>query len=184
MNLPIPKWRIILYGCVLGFIVGYLVYSCWPHTSQPVGVMQQAKTVIPDTLKVPVPAPKIIKVIEPRIVYKYLPTAQIAPSEKAVATAEIPDAPNGAKVLTTIDDSGEARTQYQLNDAPWFALERGNELGVGCGISTSGRQAASVHYRRDLFRIKDVHVTGQVEINAGRGDKTEGTTWLMANWRF
>jgi hypothetical protein len=180
----IPRQRLYLYGAIAVFIPVYLVYSFWPRKTIPPGVMQTAKPVIKAD-KIEMPGPKVIRVIDKQTVYKYLPSAQIAPTEQVIDTADIPAAQNGVQTVTTIDqETGEARTQYQEKSAPWFALERSNELGVGYGIGTSGRQLAGAHYRRDLFRIKDVHVSGQVEINAEMGGTTDGRATIQANWRF
>lgn len=180
----LPPWRRYLIALVALLVIIYLIWSFWPRKTIPAGVMTQAKPAIKQE-KITVQGPQVIRVIEKQVVYKQLPTVQIAPSEQVLDTAIIPAAPNGAITVTTIDQqTGEARTQYELKKAPWFALERGNELGLSYGLTTEGRQTACVHYRRDLFRVKDVHISGQVAVDTEFGGEAKGRALIQANWRF
>lgn len=178
-----PRKRNLLVLVILLAVI-YLIWSFWPRQQIPAGVMVQAKPAVKQE-KISVAAPQTIKVIEKQTIYKYLPSAQIAPSEQVIDTAIIPTAPNGAITITTIDQqTGEARTQYELKKTPLFALERGNELGVAYGIATSGNQTACAHYRRDIFRVKNIHVSGQLEVSTESGAETKGKALIQANWRF
>jgi hypothetical protein len=80
--------------------------------------------------------------------------------------------------------TGEATTSYTPKPAPWFALERRNTLGTGYETSTDGTRVP-VYYRRDLVRVKDVHLVGEVggKIPVGTG-KLEGHAGAYAEWRF
>jgi hypothetical protein len=40
------------------------------------------------------------------------------------------------------------------------------------------------HYRRDPFRVKDVHVSGEVKIESKLSDTTKGKAMIEANWGF
>jgi len=86
---------------------------------------------------------------------------------------------NGGTTITKIDTAtGETSTVFRPNEAPWFAFERKNYLGAGVEVGTSGQKAV-VYYRRDILRVKDIHLQvkpaeikvpidgGRLEINAG-----------------
>lgn len=65
---------------------------------------------------------------------------------------------------------------------PWFALARLKGLGIGT-VASDGIQVVTAHYRRHLFRVKDVHVPGQVEVMAELGGDTETQATAQENWR-
>ncbi len=120
----------------------------------------------------PVPISK--RTGEQKVVVKYYPKevivtkwrdAPVQDGEQVIATGTIPSAPNGAESIATMNmTTGESHIDYKLNPPPWFALERANYIGVGTGINTETGQSYEAYYKRDILRVKDVHL--QIEVNA------------------
>lgn len=159
----LPKIYLYFYG--VGVLIGlvYFGWSVFGHRPQaPSAGFVAAKPAV-SAVKVPGPVVKVpVKVIPKKKVTQKYPEAQIADSEEWVDTAEVPEAPNGAVVLTKIDPgTGDVTNQVETKPAPLFAFERNNTLGAGYEIGTQGPRVP-VYYRRDILRVKDVHLQAEI----------------------
>lgn len=185
----IPRSRQWLYGGIALAIIIYLAWSIWgTRPQQPGQGFVVAKPAVSHA-KVNGPVVTVpIKIVPKQAVKDKFPDAHVDdPDGEVIDTADIPPAPHGATAITTIDTkTGEAHTEVKIKEAPWFAFERNNEIGAGYGINTNGRQIATIHYRRDILRVKDVHLSGQVEAASSMdtASKPEGRATLQVNWRF
>jgi hypothetical protein len=181
----VPVARLRLYAGVILIGLIYLGWSLWGNKPQsPAQGFVAARPAI-KTAKVQGPT-VAIKVVPREAVLKTFPTADIPEPLVVVETADIPQAPNGATAIVTMDpQTGETETIVQNNEAPWFALERGNTIGAGLRIGTQG-QRIPVYYRRDLLRIKDVHLVGEVggSIALDPREKSEAHATGMLEYRF
>lgn len=134
-------------------------------------------------LKVP------LKVVPKIAVKAEFPEAHIEdPDEEVIDTGEIDPAPNGAIIITTINTiTGEAHTEVKIKEAPWFAFERQNYLGAGYELHFNGDQKAKGYYKRDLVRIKNIHLQGEAVITvplSGAQGKIEGFVGGNLEYRF
>jgi hypothetical protein len=148
----IPKWRIYAYGVALVAVISYAVWSIWgvgPQTPQQ--GFQSTKPAVKEP-KVDGPTVKL-KVLPKEAVKRKLPTARIADNEEVIDTAIVPDAPHGAKTITTIDPTGEAHTEVQINAAPWFELRRNNAIEIWGEMGSEGKRISG-DYIRDVAAIK------------------------------
>jgi hypothetical protein len=189
----VPMWRKIIYGIILIFVLGYLGWSVFHKPSVGSGSFQippqiQGLTNIPK-----VPGSTLIKplqVIPKPIVQHYYPDANIASHEEVIDTADIPPSHNGHTAIVTMDTTtSTAHTQIKEKPAPWFALERGNAIGGGVEQHFNGDSKAKVYYNRDLFRIKDMYIKGEIagkaRIDAPKDkDRFEGYVGAYSEWRF
>ena len=180
-----PQWKLIVVAICALCAVGYLFWSLVHIPVPKPGVFTQAAPVVTvpkvagPTLAVP------LRVVPKAAVRKALPSLVIPEGDEVIDTADIPAMPNGVQTITFMDIStGEATTQYTPKPAPWFALEDRNTLGAGYEASTDGARVP-VYYRRDVLRVKDLHLVGEVggKIPLGPG-KTEGHAGAYAEWRF
>lgn len=182
-----PKWRMYLYGAVALISAGYLAWSIWSTRPQsPAAGFVPAK---PAVISAKIPGPTLqVKIIPKAAVKKKFPQAHVdGPGVEVIDTAIVPPAPDGAVTITTIDQTGEARTEIQLKQAPWFALQRRNYLGIGYELHLNGEQNIKLYYKRDLVRIKNLYLQGEAEIkipvNYTRGE-IEGYAGGNAEYRF
>jgi hexokinase len=133
------------------------------------------------------PGPQVgIQIVPKPPVKDEFPDAIIAELEEWIDTAEVPPAPNGATVLTKIDTTtGETSNQIEMKPPPWFALERGNTLGAGYEIGSQGTKIP-LYYRRDILRVKDVHLIGEIggKIALDPAEKSEGHAAALVEFRF
>ena len=160
----IPVWRRYLYGFLVLLGSVYIGWSIWwPTPQKPSAGFQVAKPAVP-TAKVPGPVVKVpIKIVPKAAVKDKFPEAHVDdPDEEVIDTADIGDAPNGATTVTTLNTiTGESKTEVKIKEAPWFAFEHGNTAGVGYEVGTQGSKVP-IYYRRDILRIKDLHLVGEV----------------------
>ena len=180
-----PPWKLIVVAACALCVVGYLFW-CLVHIPVPkpdvftkAAPAVMAPKVAGPTLAVP------LKVVPKAAVRKALPSLVIPEGDEVIDTADIPPMPNGVKAVTFMDVStGEATTQYTPKPAPWFALEDRNTVGAGYEASTEGSRVP-IYYRRDILRVKDLHLVGEVggKIPVGAG-KVEGHAGAYAEWRF
>ena len=179
------KWKLMVVAACALCAAGYLCWSLVPTpTPKPAAFIRPAPAVT---------APKVagprlnvpLRVVPKDAVRKALPGLTIPQGSEVVDTADIAAAPDGVQTVTFLNlSTGEATTSYTPKPAPWFALERRNTLGTGYETSTDGTRVP-VYYRRDLVRVKDVHLVGEVggKIPVGTG-KLEGHAGAYAEWRF
>lgn len=81
------------------------------------------------------------------------------------ATADTPATKNGTEVVSVFDSgTGETVIVAKEKAAPWLALVRGNEVYAGIEAGRFGMRVP-VAYRRDFLRIKDVWLSGTVEVD-------------------
>lgn len=184
-----PKWLLEIGAiCVL---LG-VAYLCWCRVTTPppkAGAPIQAAPVV----KVPkIDGPQLtkpLKVVPKAAVRHALPQVDIPAGDEVIDTADIPAAAseNGVQAVVFMNTStSTARTVYIPKPAPWFALERRNTLGIGVQAGTEGL-AAAPYYRRDILRIKDLHLVGEVGGRIplqGSLVKPEVHVQADAEWRF
>ena len=182
-----PKWRQYVIGAIIVFGLIYGVWTLWGYRPQKPSDGYKPTTPLIDTPKVDGPTLQVpVKIIPAAVVKKKLPRATKRDSQEWVDTADIPPAPNGAKVVTKIDTiTGETTNDVEINSAPWFAFERGNTVGAAYEAGTQGNKAA-VYYKRDVLRIKDVHVVGEAgaKIALDPMEKSEAYGRVGLEWRF
>jgi hypothetical protein len=186
MAMEAPKWRLITLVVLALCAAGYL---CWSLVHTP--------TPKPGAITHPAPAVTAPKVVGPmlQVPLRVVPKAAvqrkfpqigpISPREEVVDTADIPAMENGGSTLTfTNITTGLSSTVFIPKPAPWFALESRNTLGAGYEKSTEGDRVP-IYYRRDLVRIKNLHVLGELggKIPVGPG-KLEGHAGAYVEWRF
>ena len=109
------------------------------------------------------------------------------PDDEVIDTADIGPAPNGAITITTMNTvTSEARTEVKIKPSPWFALESQNYLGGGYELHVNGDQKVKGYFKRDLVRVKDVHLQGEtvVKLPVNGMGKAEGFVGGNVEWRF
>ena len=168
--------------CALLLLLAYLCWVLWVQPKQtPTDGFVTPPQAVPGG-KVPGPTIKPpVKIIPKPAVKKKFPEAQIANDEEWVDSAEVPPAPNGAVVLTKIDTiTGDVTTQIENKKAPWLAFESTNYIGVGVEFHPGGEQDGKLYYKRDLLRVKDIHLQGAVQ---GKINRTldKGAAFIGAN---
>lgn len=180
-------WKLCSGIAALLFIIVYLAWSLWgarpPTPGQ--GFQPTKPAVSADKVPGPVIKPPIKVVPKKKVAQKY-PEAVITDSEEWVDTVKVPQAPNGAVVLTKIDTvTGEITNQVKINKPPWFAFERNNTLGAGYEIGTQGAKIP-IYYRRDVLRVKDIHLLAEVgaKIALSPVEQSEVHGAVLAEWRF
>jgi hypothetical protein len=186
--MAIPRYRLYAYGAILLFSLTYSGWSLWGPLPQEhsEGFVAAKPAVSADKVQGPtIP----VQIVPKTAVKKKFPGAKIEGGTiEVIDTADIGKAPNGATTITVIDTiTGESRTDVQMKDSPWFGFERQNYLGVGYELGTSGTQKAKVYYKRDLLRIKDIHLQGGAEVKApinGSSGGVEATMYGNIEYRF
>ena len=186
----LPTWRRYLYGGILLAVLIYLAWSkWWPRPQLPVAGFVAAKPAV-SAKKVDGPLLKVpLRIVPKESVKRKFPEAHIDdPKDEVIDTADIDPAPNGAITITTVDtQTGEAKTEVKMKEAPWFALERQNYLGLRYELHTDGSQKVKIYLKRDLFRIKDAHAQAEAQLRApinGSGGQVEGYVGGNAEYRF
>jgi hypothetical protein len=181
-----PKWKLIVAAICVCCVAGYL---CWSlvHTPapKPGAIIHPAPAVTAPKVEGPMLKVPLRVVPKPDVLRKFPQIGTIAPALEVVDTAIIPATDNGGSTITfTNVTTGLSSTVFIPKAAPWFALESRNTLGVGYEAATSGTRVP-VYYRRDLVRVKDLHLVGEVggKIPLGVG-KIEGHAGAYAEWRF
>lgn len=186
--LAVPLWKRIAGGIGVLFLVVYLIWCIFvPKVKPDTSTFTETKPAVTvqkvdgPTLKVP------IKVVPKDAVKKKYPQATISEGQEVIDTATIPPAENGGTTITTITTStGEANTNFKPNASPLFAFENKNYIGGGASIGTRGTQA-ELYYKRDLLRVKDLHLQGKVEgiVPIDNATRTpEGKAGIYVEWRF
>lgn len=188
----IPMSRFIIYiGCLVAGII-YLGWSFWPK--EKIGAKEFQ---IPNQARGLAKIPKIdgplltvpVKIIPKAAVNKLYPDAKVATNEEVVNSADIPASDNGHTMIDTIDkETGEVHSQIKEKKAPWFALQNKNAIGLGAEQYINGTQKAKLYYRRDLLRIKDIYIAGELSgklpLSGGNDTKIEGSIGVYTEWRF
>ena len=177
----------VVIAAVIGgiLVVSYFAWSVWGHRP---AVSDNGFQKAAPAVEVPkVPGPTVqIKVVPKAVVRKKFPDAHIDSQDEVIDTAEIESAPNGATAITTISPvTGEATTRVKAKDAPWFALERDNFIGVGYEVGTLGSRVP-VYYRRAILRVKDAHLIAEVggKIAMDPREKSEAHAGAILEVRF
>lgn len=180
-----PRWKPIAYAagacCVAGYLYWSLVHMPAPR---PGAITRAAPAVTAPKVAGPI-LKKPLQVVPKPAVRKAFPNLDLQEELEVLDTADIPAAENGVQTVTFINIStGIASTVYTPKPAPWFALEDRNRIGAGYEISTEGTRIP-VYYRRDLLRVKDLHLVGEVggKIPVGPG-RIEGHAAGLVEWRF
>lgn len=188
--LQVPKTRLYIYGAVALLVLIYLAWSlCGSQPQQPSAGFVAAVPAV-TAPKVDGPIVKVpLKIVPKKKVKEDHPDAHIdAPGVEVIDTAIIPQAPNGAVTITTLDTTtGVATTEVKIKPAPWFALERTNYAGIGYELHWNGDQKAKGYYKRDLVRIKDAHLQAEAQIRIpvnGSDGKAEGFIGGNLEYRF
>lgn len=186
----LPTWRRYLYGGILLAVLAYLAWSKWgPRPQLPAAGFVAAKPAV-SAKKVDGPLLKVpLRIVPKESVKRKFPDAHIDdPEDEVIDTADIDPTPNGAIAITTIDTAtGEAKTEVKMKEAPWFALERQNYLGLGYELHTDGSQKVKLYLKRDLFRVKDAHAQAEALVRApinGGSDGVEGYVGGNVEYRF
>jgi hypothetical protein len=155
----ISQTRLIVYASLFLFIIVYVVWSIFfaPH-QQSTTTFQQPKPAV-EAKKEPGPLLTVpIQIVPKKEVIREFPTAQIANDEEFVDTSEIAPTDNGGITLTKVDTvTGEIRTDFKPNEAPWLGFENKNYLGIGVEAGTKGANG-NFYYKRDILRMKDLHL--------------------------
>lgn len=179
------KWRLIGFAICGLCAAGYLCWSLVPTPIPKPGVFSQAA---PAVTAPKVAGPRLnvpLRVVPKQAAKKALPSITIPEGSEVIDTADIPAAPDGVQVITFLNlSSGEATTRYAPKPAPWFALESRNTLGAGYEAGTEGTRVP-IYYRRDLMRVKDLHLVGELGAKIPLGDgRGEGHAAGYIEWRF
>ena len=182
----VPEWKLILVVALLLLAIGLLAWSSVgtsapkPAVFIPAAPAVTAPKVAGPSLQVP------LQLVPKAAVRKKFGSALTLPADSEVIdTTDIPKAENGVDTVTTMNTTtGTASTVFLPKAAPWFALEDRNTIGAGYEESTEGARVP-VYYRRDILRVKDLHLVGEVggKIPVGAG-KVEGHAGAYAEWRF
>lgn len=143
---------------------------------------ERVKTV---TVKVPVQAKEPTE----KQAKKLLPTIDL---EKVHWTGEfeIPVAPDGGKVQTTIDKTtGQQQAHFQANDRSFFDLSGPAEIGLGAGLRFDQelQQVFAAYGQKDLARTGRVTWRARLDVEAYRSSTDvrvvpQATLWAV--WRF
>ena len=157
--LAAPRWK---RNTLLAVVAMAAVYLLWCRFGpQPIKPGQTVAAVT---------APKIATMareeITPRrvVVFKdkaeavkrlNLPKEQAAnPQEKLLDATVAPASRYGTTTAVFLNTStGKPRSTVTANKAPWFAFERGNEIGGEIGVGNRGRYIQG-DYQRDLASVK------------------------------
>jgi len=181
----LPKWRLYLYASVIVLILIYMAWSIWGK--RPIKIENGFVATKPAISAAKQPGPTVqLRVIPKAAVIAKFPQAKINLDDVVVDTAKIPPLKNGGTAVVTISEAtGEASTQIQASPAPWLAFERNNTLGAGIEIGTQG-QKVPIYYRRDLLRIKDVHILAELgaKIALSPTEKTEAHAAALVEYRW
>lgn len=154
----IPTWRLIVYVCLIIFVIAYVIWMFIQPKKQSAESFKQPQQAV-EVAKVPGPTLTVpIQIVPKKKVVHEFPESQIADDEEYVDTAEITPTDNGGVTLTSIDTvTGIVHTEFKPNKAPWFVFEGKNYGGVGVEVSKHG-PTGSLYYKRDIVRVKDLHL--------------------------
>jgi hypothetical protein len=167
------------------FVVGIVVYLAWSiYGKQPQPPSAGFVTPPPAVSQPKVNGPVLkvpLKIVPKQKVQDKFPGAHTDGPIEVVDTADIPALPNGGTGITTINtDTGATQTEIKANTAPWLSLERQNYIGVGYELHPVAGGAVKAYYKRDLIRVKDIHLQGEVSVKAPlSGGAIEG--WIGGN---
>jgi len=182
----VPRWKLASFALLAIFAAVYLYWSIARTRSPEAGAVTRPASAV-KAEKVEGPKLRVpLKIVPAKAAQKTFPQiGTIAPSQPVVDTARIPLAENGGSTVTFMNVStGVASTVFIPAPAPWFALESRNTLGAGYEASTAGVRVP-IYYRRDILRVKDLHLVGEVggKIPVGPG-RIEGHAAGYVEWRF
>ena len=176
-----PRWRLIVYTLLILFGIIYLVWS-YLHRGQTqnTAVFQPMKPAV-STPKVSGPTVQLQVIPDVK-----LPGYTLPPGHVVIDTAKVPPSPNGGTTVTQVDpQSGASSTEFKPDPAPWFVFENNNTAGLTAEIGTSGARAAA-YYKRDILRIKDVHlvtqITAKIPIDSGSKPEFAAAAGLEYRW--
>lgn len=166
------------------FVVAYGAWMKWfkPTPLPTQGFVQPAPAVTEP--KVSGPTVKL-KVVPKKAVLDEFPQLPIADDEEVVDTADIDECENGATIIVKTDTvTGNTTTLVQGKEAPWFAFEDKNYVGVGAELYVDGEKKVKGYYKRDLLRIKNIHL--QLGVSGKISDKktVEGFAESNVEFRF
>ena len=108
-------------------------------------------------------------------------------NEDLGTAAEIPATPAGATAVVFLNHStGKFRTVVKAKPIPLFSLEKGTEIGIRYGLTTSGGQAAALFIRQDFARLGKAYLSEYGEVNAvaGPDPRTEAKAMIEISGRF
>lgn len=108
--------------------------------------------------------------------------------EEDVATAaEIPATPAGAKAVVFLNHStGKFRTVIKANPVPLMSLEKGTEIGIRYGVTSTGGQAAALFIRQDFARLGKAYLSayGEAAARFGPDPRPELKAMIEVSGRF
>ena len=176
---------------LLGGLLFVLVYLLWSVFHKPVSTAQVFTSTKPAISAPKVPGPIVtvpIKKVDKAKVKKKFPEYHEADADEdeVVDTSDVGPSPNGVTVITKIDTkTGEVSSSTEPKKAPWFAFENNNTLGAGVIASTDGGEFVPVYYKRDIVRVKNVHVLVETGVKVPlSGGKFEAHGGAFAEYRF
>lgn len=182
-----PRWRQWLWFAVALLVAGYLAWCRWEVRRPAPGLVVTAappRSVANEPTKT-VQSPVIVYRDRERVTAK-LGMPPPAPREEVQAAADLPRLPYGGTAAVYLNAStGQSRVEVRAAESPWFALRRGNALGVSYGVGTNG-QTAAVRYRRDIAQVKSVVISAEVEANyaQSRSSPVEAKAMVFGEWRW
>jgi len=183
----IGLWKIASIAMLALLVVCYLFWS-FAHTRHTAGNASTPVTPAPAITVSKVAGPRLsvpLQVVPSAAVHRAMPGISVPPGQEVVDTADIPETDNGVQTVTFMNlSTGTARTVYVSKLAPWFALEDKNTLGAGYEASSTGDRIP-IYYRRDIVRVKDLHLVGELggKIPVGPG-RLEGHAAGYLELRF
>lgn len=178
------RWKLIAAAALLLCVAIYLLWSV-VHKDPPAAgtIVQPPPAILAQKEEGPaMRAP--LRIVPPAAVAKKFPQlGRPAANNPVIDTAKIPAVENGGATVTFMNiTTGIASTVFIPAAAPWFALEDKNAVGVAYLQTTSG-PAGAAYYRRDLFRIKDFHVSGVAAATTVGGQAAAGAG-ILGEVRF
>jgi hypothetical protein len=180
-----------LLGTLALFVIIYSAWSLWPKTDIKIGVLEKApeagvaKKITKEEI-----TPKKVVIYKKDDAAKVLPIPPAIakdPAKQITATADIKPTPNGVTAVTIFDtNTGVSEIFVEQKKAPWFAFQDTNRVGVSYGIKTNGATEVGIHYERDVLRIKDLYLSGRVEVNSelGKDLGVDGKAKVQLQYRW
>ncbi|MBT0666359.1 hypothetical protein KI809_18785 [Geobacter pelophilus] len=90
------------------------------------------------------------------------------PNTQVTATADIPQSDNGVEIVSLIDlQTGESQIVAKEKAAPWFQFRNDAAAGIRYGLNQRLENSGSVYGRWDFLRVKDVYLSGNVDVTTG-----------------
>ncbi len=185
-----PRWQLYLVGSVILFIA---VYFVWCKLSPK---LKSVENFVPATIaepveklqKVPI-AVKQVFVFDKLQAGKKLDIPIAEASDRHEQIIDAVDVRPGAKAVgsrvVTFYNSTTGQTHSVVKDIPrsLMSFERGNELGIGYGLSRDGQMYA-VRLRRDIARGGSVYLLGEIEGSQSsvRGMEGRVSAWAVYRW--